>query len=183
MPYFYNSKKTHYVYPEKHERDLKNKESATNKKNKYQNSFNRVLTDIRSIIGEKEFGTYTANDALKYIRKKYSPKVLSAYDFCDILYAERGAKKQRFPISYILDDYHYSDTDCIAVYLFPTKEPLNERYGDDAVILMLEAKNDRISNYYFGPNTVDYDDLFTALQIFKGKTPEEYSLFIDKNYQ
>lgn len=32
MLYFYNSKKTHYVYPEKHERDLKNKESATDKK-------------------------------------------------------------------------------------------------------------------------------------------------------
>lgn len=138
--------------------------------------YENVLQDIHDTIGIKNVGEYDSTDVIKYVRKKYAVKTISAYDLFYLMpnneYSD--AYKVRKPIKKITDG-RVCDEDCIVIYSLPKYRPSPAWLigKSDCTNLVLGAKNDKISSWWIGLNNTGYTDLGIALYIFCGKNYED----------
>ncbi|MCD8373201.1 MAG: hypothetical protein LUD27_07880 [Clostridia bacterium] len=129
-----------------------------------------ALKSIYKIVGVKEIGGYTADDAKRYLEIKYNASPVS---FCECLdYIFYAIPESDTPVQTLTEGY-VSDKDCCAIYILPPlKEQGEPKARKNGAVLILDAVDNRIDSWWGGGNGGGYNIKMEML-IFCGKSQEE----------
>ena len=144
----------------------------------YQERYDDALNSIYSIVGKKEIGTYTREDVIAFIKKKYNATEISFTDSLDYYYQYTPISLSSDPVSYLTEGMVSGQPNEVELFSFP---PLAEPFRFHApkkngLILVLKFKENKLKSMGAFGNERGYNVLFIALRLFLGET--DFPIFV-----
>ena len=139
----------------------------------YQERYDDALNSIYSIVGKKEIGTYTREDVIAFIKKKYKATEISfpeCYEYAS-LHPERIAAMEA-PLLQLTDGWYLPNEPVgVEAFMLPplTDKPFDVQALKNGLILVCVFENNQLDTFDWFGNTEFYPPLWNSLQILSGK--------------
>ena len=153
-----------------------NEKDKAKKQRYYKRIYEQVLNRIQGVIGKKDIGTFTQEDTITYIKKKYNATKLPLkecypYSNHSLLSIESDPL---FPFS---EGYMIAEPNEVETFLFPPLTPRSRgKKHKNGFVLVLKFENGILSEFCGGGNPDGYDFLGSEMNMLANK-PDELNCY------